>query len=69
MNVCAIAFPPAISEIDAAGLELVAGSDVPVPRIAQAPFALECRRTVALAFGRSGSCSSARSCASTPATG
>jgi flavin reductase (DIM6/NTAB) family NADH-FMN oxidoreductase RutF len=51
MNVCAIAFPPAISEIDAAGLELVAGSDVPVPRIAQAPFALECRRTVALAFG------------------
>ena len=51
MNVCAIDFPSAISEIDAAGLNLVAGVDVPVPRIAQAPFALECRREVALAFG------------------
>jgi flavin reductase (DIM6/NTAB) family NADH-FMN oxidoreductase RutF len=51
MNVCAIDFPSAISEIDAAGLNLVAGVDVPVPRIAQAPFALECRCQVALAFG------------------
>ena len=51
MNVCAIDFPPGISEIEAAGLELIAGTDVPVPRIAQAPFALECRREVALAFG------------------
>ena len=51
MNVCAVDFPPAISEIDAAGLKLVAGIDVPVPRIAQAPFALECRRELALAFG------------------
>jgi flavin reductase (DIM6/NTAB) family NADH-FMN oxidoreductase RutF len=51
MNVCAVDFPPEISEIDAAGLELMAGVDVPVPRIAQAPFALECRRNVSLAFG------------------
>ena len=51
MNVCAIDFPPAVSEIDAAGLDLLPGIDVAVPRIAQAPFALECRRTVALAFG------------------
>jgi flavin reductase (DIM6/NTAB) family NADH-FMN oxidoreductase RutF len=51
MNVCAIDFPPQISEIDAAGLELMAGVDIAAPRIAQAPFALECRRTVALAFG------------------
>src|SRR5829696_7444583 len=46
MNVCAIDFPPGISEIEAAGLELIAGIDVPVPRITQAPFALECRREV-----------------------
>ncbi len=51
MNVCAIDFPPETSEIDAAGLTLLPGIDIAVPRIAQAPFALECRRTVALAFG------------------
>ena len=51
MNVCAVDFPPDRSEIDAAGLSLLPGLDVPVPRIAEAPFALECRRTVALAFG------------------
>ncbi len=50
MNVTAIDFPPEISEIDAAGLSLLPGLDVPVPRIAQAPFALECRRTVSMAF-------------------
>lgn len=51
MNVCAIDFPPDRSEVEAAGLDLLPGRDVPVPRIAQAPFALECRRTVALAMG------------------
>jgi flavin reductase (DIM6/NTAB) family NADH-FMN oxidoreductase RutF len=51
MNVCAIDFPPNESEIDAAGLSLLPGVDVPAPRIAQAPFSLECRRTVSLAFG------------------
>jgi flavin reductase (DIM6/NTAB) family NADH-FMN oxidoreductase RutF len=51
MNVCAIDFPPQTSEIEAAGLTLVAGLDVAAPRIAQAPFALECRRSVSLAFG------------------
>jgi flavin reductase (DIM6/NTAB) family NADH-FMN oxidoreductase RutF len=51
MNVCAIDFLPDVSEIEGAGLALLPGVDVPVPRIAQAPFALECRRTVALAFG------------------
>ena len=50
MNVCAIDFPPGESEITAAGLTLVPGVDVPVPHVAQAPFALECRRTVALSF-------------------
>jgi len=51
MNICAIDFPPEASEIEAARLDLLPGVDVAVPRIAQAPFALECRRTVALAFG------------------
>ncbi len=51
MNVCAIDFPPNESEIDAAGLSLLPGVDVPAPRIAQAPFSLECRKTVSLAFG------------------
>jgi flavin reductase (DIM6/NTAB) family NADH-FMN oxidoreductase RutF len=51
MNVCAVDFPPGVSEIEAAGLQLAEGIDAPVPRIVQAPFALECRRTVALAFG------------------
>ena len=51
MNVCAVDFPPGVDETAVAGLTLVASDDVPVPRIAEAPFSLECRRTVALAFG------------------
>jgi len=50
MNICAIDFPPEVSEIDAAGLALLPGVSVAVPRIAEAPFALECRKQVALAF-------------------
>lgn len=51
MNVCAVDFPAGWSETEAAGLTLLPGDDVPVPRIAEAPFAMECRRTVAFAFG------------------
>ncbi|MBM0207195.1 flavin reductase family protein [Micromonospora sp. STR1s_5] len=51
MNVCSVDFPPAMSEVDAAGLSLSPGRDVPVPHIAEAPFSLECRRTASLAFG------------------
>lgn len=51
MNVCAVDFPHGESEIDAAGLTLRPGESTPVPFIAEAPFALECRREVALAFG------------------
>ena len=51
MNITAIDFPPDQSEIAAAGLTLKPGLDLAVPHIAEAPFALECRRTVALAFG------------------
>lgn len=50
MNICAIDFPPHVSEIDAAGLTLLPGVSVAVPRIAQAPFALECRKQVTLSF-------------------
>lgn len=51
MNLCAVDFPPQVSETDAAGLDLRPGIDVPVPHLAGAPFAFECRRTVSLAFG------------------
>lgn len=51
MNVCAFDFPTEVIEIDAAALRLSPGVDVAVPHVAQAPFALECRRTVSLAFG------------------
>jgi flavin reductase (DIM6/NTAB) family NADH-FMN oxidoreductase RutF len=50
MNITAIDFPPEVSEIDAANLTLKAGATLPVPRIAEAPFAFECRRHSVLAF-------------------
>ena len=51
MNLCGVDFPPEVSEIAAAGLSLKDGIEIPVPHIAEAPFALECRREVSLAFG------------------
>ena len=51
MNLCAADFPPGVSEVEAAGLALEPGIGVPVPRIAEAPFALECQRTAGLVFG------------------
>jgi flavin reductase (DIM6/NTAB) family NADH-FMN oxidoreductase RutF len=50
MNDCAINFPAGDSEVSAIGLATLPGIDVAVPRLADAPFALECRRTVSLAF-------------------
>jgi flavin reductase (DIM6/NTAB) family NADH-FMN oxidoreductase RutF len=50
MNDCAIDFPAGQSEVAAAGLATLPSVDVRVPRLAAAPFALECRRTVALNF-------------------
>jgi flavin reductase (DIM6/NTAB) family NADH-FMN oxidoreductase RutF len=50
MNTTAIDFPPDISEIDAAGLTLVPGVTIPVPYIAEAPVAFECRKTVSMSF-------------------
>src|ERR1700732_3011557 len=44
MNDCAIDFPAGDSEVEAAALETLPSVDVRVPRLAAAPFALECRR-------------------------
>ena len=52
MNLCAIDFPPEISEIEVAGLDLVPSQKVAPPRIAQAPVNLECRRYVTLEVAR-----------------
>ena len=51
MNDCAVDFPAGESEVTALGLASLPSVDVKVPRLAAAPFALECRRSVALAFG------------------
>jgi flavin reductase (DIM6/NTAB) family NADH-FMN oxidoreductase RutF len=51
MNDCAIDFPSGSSEVEATRLETLPSVDIAVPRLAAAPFALECRQHVALAFG------------------
>jgi len=43
MNTCSIDFPSNVSEIGMAGFAILPGVGVPVPRIAEAPVALECR--------------------------
>lgn len=48
MNLCAIDFPPEISETEVAGFDLVPSDTVVPPRIGQAPVSLECRRYVTL---------------------
>jgi len=48
MNICAIDFPPEISEIAAAKLTLLPSEKVAIPRIAEAPAALECRHYTTL---------------------
>jgi flavin reductase (DIM6/NTAB) family NADH-FMN oxidoreductase RutF len=51
MNDCAMDFPGDEGEVEALGLATAPSVDVAVPRLADAPFALECRREVSLAFG------------------
>lgn len=48
MNLCAIDFPPEISEVEVAGFDLIPSDGVAPPRIGQAPVGLECRRSVTL---------------------
>jgi flavin reductase (DIM6/NTAB) family NADH-FMN oxidoreductase RutF len=51
MNLTAVDFPSDESEPGIVGLELAPSLLVKPPRVAAAPAALECRRTVGLAFG------------------
>ena len=53
MNVCAIDFPPGISEIEEAKLTTVPSRRVAVPRIAEAPACLECREVTTVERGNS----------------
>jgi flavin reductase (DIM6/NTAB) family NADH-FMN oxidoreductase RutF len=43
MNACAASLPPEVSEVDRAGFTLMPSVTIDVPRIAEAPAALECR--------------------------
>ena len=53
MNVCAVPFPADIDELAMAGLTAIKGVHVAWPRIAEAPAALECRRYMTIAVGKS----------------
>ena len=50
MNLCATDFPPGVSEMEALGIETAKSTLVEPPRIAAAPFAFECRRSMSLVF-------------------
>ena len=52
MNICATDFPEGVSEIEAAGFTLESSTRTHVPRIAQAPAALECREHSTIEIGR-----------------
>jgi len=52
MNICSIDFPPEISEIEAAKLNLLPSQKIDVPYIAEAPAALECRHYTTLEVSR-----------------
>jgi flavin reductase (DIM6/NTAB) family NADH-FMN oxidoreductase RutF len=51
MNDCAVDFPPDMGEPDMLGLPLASGIYVPVPHLADAPAALECRKTMMINIG------------------
>ena len=53
MNVCAIDFPPGVSEVAEAKLTTVPSRRVAVPRIAEAPACLECREVTTVERGNS----------------
>ena len=52
MNICAVDFPPDVSELEMAGLHTEASQTVAVPRIKEAHAALECRLYQVLQPGR-----------------
>lgn len=51
MNVCAVDFPPEVSEIEMARLTLAPCVSIAPRRIVEAPIALECRQVQTLRFG------------------
>lgn len=51
MNLCAVDFPPDVSEVEMAGLTLAPSATVRPGRIAEAPAALECTKLVTLLPG------------------
>jgi len=51
MNDCAVDFPSGESEVAAVGLATLPSVDIRAPRLAAAPFSLECKRNVSLTFG------------------
>jgi flavin reductase (DIM6/NTAB) family NADH-FMN oxidoreductase RutF len=51
MNLCAVDFPPEVSEIEVARLELLPSARVGAARIARSPVQLECRRLMTLQPG------------------
>ena len=51
MHDCAVEFPAALGEPQALGLACTEGTHIPVPHLAAAPVALECRRITTLSFG------------------
>jgi flavin reductase (DIM6/NTAB) family NADH-FMN oxidoreductase RutF len=52
MNICAVDFPPGLSEIEAAKLHTEPSLQVRVPRIRESPVSLECREAQTLEIGR-----------------
>lgn len=52
MNLCAIDFPPGVNEVEMAGLTTTPSTQVKVPRLAEAPAALECREFQTTEMGR-----------------
>lgn len=52
MNVCAVDFPPDVSEVEAANLKLAPSQIVAVPRLVASPASLECREHTTLQIGR-----------------
>jgi len=52
MNICAVDFPPEVSELDEAGLTTTPSIAISVPRIAEAPASLECLEHATIEIGR-----------------
>lgn len=52
MNICAVDFPPGVSELEAANLHTEPSAQVQVPRISESPVGLECRAVQTIEIGR-----------------